>query len=303
VFQHHQPGSPPGRRSTAARWVALGAVVTALGTGCSSELSAQVSRGWLPGTAETTNFTGVIGSLWNGSWIAALILGFLVWGLIIYCIARYRRRPTDTGLPPQLRYNVPLEILYTVVPIFVVSVLFYYTARDQAAIEARNPDPELTIEVIGKQWSWDFNYVESGVYESGLMAPVGNKDLNEVIPTLYLPAGQSVELLLESRDVVHAFWVPAFNYKKDVFPGRVTYWNFTPQEEGLYVGKCAELCGQYHPQMLFNVAVVSPEEYEEEMLALRAAGQVGRLPAELGRFQEGERVEDEIGESSGSDER
>ncbi|SDQ33031.1 cytochrome c oxidase subunit II [Quadrisphaera sp. DSM 44207] len=282
----------------------------ALLSACSSEEGSQesesgaavsISRLWLPGTAETTNFTGVVGSLWNGSWIAAMALGIVVWGLIIWCIARYRRRPADTGLPAQLRYNVPMEILYTVVPIFVVSVLFYFTARDQAAIESRPADPDVNIEVVAKQWSWDINYLDAEVYDTGRQSPVGNKDINDIVPTVYLPAGQSVELTLRSRDVVHSFWVPAFNYKKDVIPGRTNYWAFTPQEEGSYVGKCAELCGQYHPQMLFNVEVVSPERYEDQLQALRDAGQTGQLPTNIGRILTGDREEDQIGTQPGAE--
>ena len=105
--------------------------------------------------------------LWNGAWIAALAVGVLVWGLIIWCVVAYRRRKDDDDLPVQLRYNVPMEILYTVVPVFMVGVLFYYTARDEAALIDTGQDADIIVNVVGKQWSWDFNYVDDDVYETG----------------------------------------------------------------------------------------------------------------------------------------
>ena len=82
-------------------------------------------------------------------------------------------------------------------------------------------------------------------------------DQQEELPTLVLPVGQNVEIALDSRDVIHSFWVVDFLYKKDMFPGKTNYMSFVPEREGTYEGKCAELCGEYHSLMLFNVEVVS----------------------------------------------
>jgi cytochrome c oxidase subunit 2 len=215
-------------------------------------------------------------------------------------MAAYRRRKDDVGLPPQIRYNVPLEVLYTVVPVFMVAVLFYFTARDQTVLtederELTSSEDVLQINVVGKQWSWDFNYVEADVFESGVQVPLDGTDAPEdVIPTLYLPVDQRVQLHLTSRDVIHSFWVIDFLYKKDVVPGRDNYIEFTPQQEGLYVGKCAELCGEFHSEMLFNVAVVSAEDFEAEMDRLADAGQTGQLENDLGRSEGAQ--QDESGE-------
>ena len=103
------------------------------------------------------------------------------------------------------------------------------------------------------------------------------------LPTLYLPVGQKVEIKLESRDVIHSFWIVDFLYKKDMFPGEneTNYWYFIPEKEGSYMGKCAELCGEFHSLMLFNVEVVSVAEYDAYIESLREQGNVGRLGPEF----------------------
>ena len=91
--------------------------------------------------------------------------------------------------------------------------------------------------------------------------------------------------MLTARDVIHSFWVPAFLQKMDMIPGRVNRFQVTPTQEGTFKGKCAELCGAYHSQMLFNVKVVSRAEYEQHMDELRAKGQSGLLNNTLNRTE------------------
>ncbi len=275
------------RRSTRNRLAvaALATAVTLALSGC----SAEARRGWLPGSseAEVTDQTGRISQLWVGSWVAALIVGVITWGLILWCVAVYRKRKDDDQLPVQLRYHVPLEVMYVILPIIMVGVLFYYTARDMSAIEDNSAEPDITVQVIGKQWSWDFNYVDDDVYDTGQHAQsVGTTGVLADQPTLYLPVGERVQFVLDSRDVIHSFWVPAFLYKKDMIPGRTNEFQVTPQVEGEYVGKCAELCGEEHSSMLFNVKVVSREEYDAHMDELRDQGQEGQLGLEFSRLQD-----------------
>lgn len=273
------------RRPRVGRLAAVVGLATLALSGCSPE----VQRGWLPGyeDGEVTNHTERITQLWTGSWIAALIVGLVVWGLVLWCVAVYRKRKDDDVLPVQLRYHVPLEIMYVVLPLIMIGVLFFYTARDLDAIE-EHVEPDLTVEVYAKQWSWDFNYLDEGVYETGVhLDDIGGGGNVDDLPTLYLPVDQRVEFQLRSRDVIHSFWVPAFLYKKDVFPGdNLNTFQVVPTREGLYYGKCAELCGEFHAGMLFNVEVVSQERFEQEMQALRDRGQTGRLGPELDRNQE-----------------
>jgi cytochrome c oxidase subunit 2 len=251
--------------------------------GCSPELE----RGFLPDAAGVTNHTDRIIGLWTTSWIVLLAVGALSWGLMAWALIVYRRRKGETGLPAQLRYNMPIETLFTVVPLILVLGFFAFTARDMQAIEAKNENPEVTIEVIAKQWSWDFNYVNEQVFDSGIQAQFTGEEQNisETLPTLYLPVNQTVKIDLSSRDVIHSFWVIDFLYKKDMFPGMTNHMYFTPTKEGTYAGKCAELCGEYHSMMLFQVKVVSEAEYAEHIAALAAKGNVGQLSNEYDRNQ------------------
>ncbi|KPN18565.1 MULTISPECIES: cytochrome c oxidase subunit II [Arthrobacter] len=245
-------------------------------SGCSSD----VQKGWLPTERDTTNHTGRIMDLWVNSWIAALAVGILTWGLILWCIIAYRRRKNETGYPRQLSYNLPLEIFYTAIPLFMVLVLFFFTDQDIRALDARDDNPDVIVDVRGKQWAWDFNYVKEDKYYSGVQVNLdGEEKSQDEFPTLYLPVNKSVELQLNSRDVIHSFWVPAFLQKRDMIPGRTNYITLTPQQEGTFEGKCAELCGEYHSEMLFNVKVVSEAEYEAYVATLED----GQLGAEYDR--------------------
>ncbi|HRW17879.1 MAG TPA: cytochrome c oxidase subunit II [Dermatophilaceae bacterium] len=265
----------------------ISAAAVALLSGCANVPNSAAS-GWLPeggGGAQVTTETARITQLWNGVWIAGWAVGLLVWGLTIWCMVAYRRRQGDPELPPQLRYNVPIELLYTVVPVLMVAVLFYYTARDEAAIMDTGPKPDYTINVVAKQWSWDFNYVDDNVYETGIHSewnPKGGVE-GEPMPVLYLPVNKRVEFVLNARDVVHSFWVPSFLVKLDMLPGKTNKLQVTPTLEGEYIGKCAELCGAYHSNMLFKVKVVSEAEFKAQMDTLRQKGQSGQLPNTLSR--------------------
>jgi len=236
----------------------------------------------MPGDSETTNHTGRVIGLWVTSWIVLLIVGLITWGLVIWAAVAYRRRKGQTALPVQLRYNLPVEIFYTIVPLILVLGFFAFTARDQAAIEADPGNPDVKIEVFGKRWAWDFNYLNEEVYSAGVQAEesdTGAIDTDQ-LPVLYLPVDKKVQIDIESRDVIHSFWVIDFLYKKDMIPGKTNHMYFTPLKEGTYQGKCAELCGEYHSLMLFTVKVVSQAEYDAYIEGQRAAGFEGRLGAD-----------------------
>lgn len=248
-------------------------------------------------------------SLWQGSWAAALVTGILVWGLIVWSVIFHRRSRTKVEVPPQTRYNMPIEALYTVVPLIIVSVLFYFTARDESKLLSLDDKPAHTINVVGYQWSWGFNYVENvdgeastgakvapeladipqkfledfpagaeGVYDAGIPGTRNPQNGNPG-PTLWLPKGEKVRFVLTSRDVIHSFWVVPFLMKQDVIPGHTNAFEVTPNREGTFKGKCAELCGVDHSRMLFNVKVVSPERYQQHLKELAEKGQDGYIPS------------------------
>ncbi|HQR78780.1 MAG TPA: cytochrome c oxidase subunit II [Actinomycetota bacterium] len=252
------------RRRRRQATVALGGVSALLLTGCSQGTVDDWKRAGFP--APATEEADRMLHLWQGSWIAALAVGALVWGLIFWSIIVYRRR--HSGVPDQVRYNLPVEIMYTVVPLIMIGGMFFFTARDQAQIMKVENNQDLTVGVVGMRWSWIFNYVDENTYEIG----TPGQD-----PTLYLPIDQKVKFELTSPDVVHSFWVPAFLFKLDVIPGRTNVFEVTPNKEGTFRGKCAELCGVDHSRMLFNVKVVSQEEFDAHMQELREKGQFGQL--------------------------
>ena len=272
------------RHKNGFRWTALplAATLMLVLTGCSSY---EFSRGFLPGEPGVTNHTDMIVNFWNGSWIVLWAVGLIAWGLMFYAVIVYRRRKGDSSLPEQMRYNNPIEALFTVVPLVMVIGFFAFTADTMAKIE-QPVDSELHVQVIGKQWSWDFNYTDNMVYETGIQSQFdGELGSEAALPTLYLPVNTSVEIELTSRDVVHSFWVIDFLYKKDTFPGKSNFMYVTPQREGTYKGKCAELCGEYHSMMLFNVKVVSRAEFDSQMAALAAKGNTGLLDVTYNRNQ------------------
>ncbi len=274
------------RRKNAFKWASLpiaATLILAL-TGCSP---AGFSRGFLPGEPGVTNHTDMIVELWTGSWIVLWGVGIIAWGLMFYAIIVYRRRKGDTSMPEQMRYNNPIETLFTVVPLVMVIGFFAFTTKTLLAIEEPvHPANQIQVEVIGKQWSWDFNYTSNMVYDSGIQSQFAGEEGSEAsLPTLYLPVNVPVDLSLTSRDVVHSFWVIDFLYKKDVFPGKTNHMYFTPEKIGTYAGKCAELCGEFHSMMLFNVKVVSQADYDAHMAQLAQQGNTGLLDSKYNRNQ------------------
>lgn len=217
-----------------------------------------------------------VGNLWLGAWVASLVIGALVWGLIGWAVVRYRNRHGDDAPPRQTTYHLPLELLYTLVPFLIIGVLFFYTVKTQDSVRNIDGEPDVEIGVVGQKWSWTFNYMEEGNPDVGTNAhTVGTL---ETIPDLYLPVDKTIRFKLESADVIHSFWVPVFRDKLDVIPGHTNYLTVTPNKVGTYDGKCAELCGEFHSLMLFKVHVVSEEDYEAHVRGLAEGGNAGERP-------------------------
>ncbi|MCF8530633.1 MAG: cytochrome c oxidase subunit II, partial [Candidatus Nanopelagicales bacterium] len=203
-------------------------------------------------------------------------------------IVAYRRRRINQ-VPEQTKYNIPIEILYTIVPLIMILGLFWFTAKDQSEILTLENDQSQTVNVVGFRWSWAFNYLDEDVYAIGM--PVDSQFVSNdpavaelQVPTLVLPVDEKVRFELTSPDVIHSFWVPSFLFKMDIIPGKTNVFELTPDKVGTYAGKCAELCGTYHSQMLFNVKVVERPEFDAFIDELRAKGQTGTI--QTGRASE-----------------
>jgi cytochrome c oxidase subunit 2 len=249
--------SPARRRSrrSGARLALVALAVALLASGCNarSAYESSLSLGFPhPATDEGKS----IYDLWLGTVAAAAVVGLVVWGLIFYAAFRYRKRSDE--LPRQVRYNLPIEVLYTVIPFVIVAVLFYYTAVSENRVNELSKKPDVTIGVIGFQWNWTFNY------EDGDPATVDPSVTG--VPgqpaQLVLPTDRKVRFIETSNDVIHSFFVPKFLFKRDVIPGRTNQFEVTIRQQGTFIGRCAELCGEKHDRMNFEVRVVSPQEYD-----------------------------------------
>ena len=202
--------------------------------------------------------------LWRGAWLAAAVVGIFTAILILWPVFRHRRKEGDPQYPKQTQYNVPVEVAYTVIPFIIVAVLFYFTARDEATIIAKEPSKVMhTIDVTGIQWSWQFGYKDGGD-----AAVVTGTPANP--PTLVLPQGERVAFNIYSNDVVHGFWIPAFMIQIQNLPGITNHIEFTANKLGEFPGRCNILCGRNHSQMVFKVKVVTPAEYDTYVETLKA---------------------------------
>ena len=305
--------TPRGLRVLALS-VILGGV-TVLLSGCS--WAEVIGLGWPEGITPEAHANR---DLWIGSLIAALVVGVIVWGMIFWSSAFHRHKKGDTELPRQFGYNMPLELVLTVTPFLIISVLFYFTVVVQEKMLHKDPNPEVVVDVTAFQWNWKFGYqkvnfrdgtftydgadnerkaaMESkpeGTYPNGEervgavrgLNPEDRQYLNfdrvetlgssTEIPILVLPANKRIEFQIASADVIHAFWVPEFLFKRDVMPDpeanhsdnkfQVSEINKT----GAFVGRCAEMCGTYHSMMNFEVRVVEPNDFKA-YLQQRMAG-------------------------------
>jgi cytochrome c oxidase subunit II len=263
----------PRRVRLARRWVpgaAIAAAVLLATTGCQSN---AFTRMGMP--APVTKQAKVTLTLWQGSWIAAWCVGIAVWGLIVTAVIFFRKR--SDRVPHQVRYNLPIEILYTVVPFIMIGVLFYFTARDENYIDALPPHPDVVVNVIGSQWTWTFQYpqykVRSEFGEVTELGPQWNGDVpgNEnQLPLLEIPIGKTVRFNLTSIDVIHSFWIVPFNFKRDVIPDHPNHFEVTPTTAYTGIGRCTELCGLYHSRMLFRVEIVTAAQFHKWITAQQA---------------------------------
>lgn len=276
---HPSPVPRVRRRSGARLGAALG-VAGLLLSGCDARdlYEAGLSFG-LP--EPVTDQAENIYTLYLGSNAAALVVGVLVLALILFAPFRYRKRSDD--LPRQVRYNLPIEVLYTVVPFVIIAVLFYYTVLSQNYVNELSTDEatgestaDVNIGVVGFQWNWQFNYVDEDVQVIG--------ETNSPAQ-LVLPTDRTIRFTNTSPDVIHSFWVPDFLFKRDVIPGRANTFELTLRKEGEFIGRCAELCGEKHAFMNFSVKVVSPEEYDAYIDSLQADPNAAILTTPVGSAQ------------------
>lgn len=200
---------------------------------------------WFPEQAST--FAAKIDFLyWAILWISLVFFIPIVIAMIMFMI-KYRQRPGYKGDPHAL-HNTPLEITWTVVPTFIVVWIFWEGASGYLDM-MRVPDNAHKISVYGQKWLWSFKYENGG-------------ESND----LHVPVGTDIKMVMESKDVLHSFYIPSFRVKRDVVPGRKTFLWFHAIKEGKYDLFCTEYCGDNHSTMKAKVIVESPEKYEKFLI-------------------------------------
>ncbi len=204
---------------------------------------------------------------WMWSWQVAAIsfLLALIVVLIFYSLIVFRRKKGDTSDAEHVEGNTPLEIVWTVIPLITV-VAYAYMGAYSLGETRRITDPNaMIVKVTAQQFSWTFEYPDGFVTTE-----------------LHLPVWKQVILHLEAKDVIQSFWVPEFRIKQDAVPGRVTEYRITPNLEGTYTIRCAELCGSDHAYMQAPVIISSQADYDQ-WVAIQVEQAAAATPEGIGK--------------------
>jgi len=184
----------------------------------------------------------------------ALVFSTLIFVLVFYFAIKYRRRsPEDRAV--QITSSIPLEIAWTVIPLGLSAIMFFWGAN-LFLRHAIPPADAADIYVVGKQWMWKLQH------------PEGPREINE----LHVPVGRAFRLVMTSEDAIHSFFVPAFRIKQDVLPGRFTTLWFQATRVGRFHLFCSQYCGTNHAAMGGWIYVMEPTEYEH-WLSGRSTGE------------------------------
>jgi len=276
------------------------ASLAVLVTGCSAQdWEKKLRFGWPTGVTDQGTKMRV---LWTWSGVAALALGVVVWGLIFWACIRYRKKNDE--IPKQFKYNFTIEMITLIFPFLVIGVLFWRTVVVEDNVNhlsGPHDNKVVYVQVDAFKWNWQFEYHynvnqqkliydptkyhNDGSYEPGKPLYLSTVGSDTEIPVLVIPVNTKVQIDEHSFDVVHSFWVPEFLFKRDVIPFNVqptpvdptgtahdNKFEFTAFSTGEFVGRCAELCGTYHSEMNFEVRVVSQDDFNTYLDALRTIG-------------------------------
>jgi cytochrome c oxidase subunit 2 len=217
-----------------------------------------------------------IDSLQKPVFAVAGIIGLIVAAAVIYSIINFR----DKGqpIPKQSHGNPALEITLTIIPALILAVVGVFTFRTVFDLN-KTSDTQMIINVTGQQWWWEYDYPTNNEY--GITQPIITSG------QLVIPVGTKVLLRETSRDVIHSYWIPALNGKRDAVPGRITLNRIEADEPGIYAGQCTEFCGLSHANMRMEAVALSKEDFAKwvaNQLKAYAA------PAESTLAKEGETV-------------
>jgi cytochrome c oxidase subunit 2 len=199
------------------------------------------------------DFARLVDDLFRTTVFWAVVVFVLVEGVLVYAIFKFRGRPDDPE-PRQIHGNTTVEVVWTIIPAVILAFIAVPTIKTIFKTSDYATGDVVQIEVIGHQWWWEFRYTDLGVVTANEM---------------HVPVGKTVNLRMTTVDVLHAFWVPQFAAKRDVFPGRHNPLWFKAEVTGTFSGQCAEFCGTQHARMAFNVISQTPEEFDAWVAAQR----------------------------------
>jgi cytochrome c oxidase subunit 2 len=265
------PMSMPSRPRTGsgallAGLIILVVIVATIGVLLAAGITPQ--RAWdsffpVGGADPVTDRAKATRSLYNIVFLIGATIFVIVEAMIVFTVFRYRRKTDDDTLPPQTHGNNLVEVIWTAIPTAIVLFLFVMSWQTLNTVEAKAPNPDVYVRAIAARYQWTFEYLDSadgvGLNPKVLFSqplPVGEDG------GLVLPVGEPVHISLTSKDVIHAFYVPKFLFKRDVVPGKFNAFDFTVDEPGTYRGQCAELCGPFHGSMVFEVHAKPKAEFD-----------------------------------------
>jgi cytochrome c oxidase subunit 2 len=260
--------STPRTRRTPGTVIAVGVVVLLIALAVAAVALgydlAGAAQGFITGLyppQAVTREGAQIRELYNIVFLIAAAIFLLVEGLIIWSVIRYRRKPGDDTLPAQTHGNNIAELVWTVVPTIIVVFLFVISWQTLNVVDTAAANPDTRIRAVAGQFQWQFDYLSDDgqtiLYTQNLATGEDGG--------MAVPAGRTVQLTLTSQDVIHAFYVPQFLFKRDVVPGRVNQFDFTVNAADAgqtFRGQCAELCGSGHRIMLFEVHAMAPADFD-----------------------------------------
>ncbi len=262
-----QPAAPEHRRKRFAPAAVVAVLALAL-SGC------DVRFGQVRGATSQSHLEF---RLWFWMMVAGIAVAVFVWGLIFWSIFRYRRK--DDRMPKQFSEHIGLELTYTIIPLIMVLVIFGFTFVVENNIDDVLTPPQVTVNATAYQWGWIFQYSKPGpdpsvncqllprdcvtVETAPHAAPSSLPEsyTSPHYPQLVLPAGETVRIFLRSVDVIHGFYIHAFNFSRYAQPGVTNSFEFNPTNLGVYNGQCTQYCGLYHSEMLFSVRVDTPSQF------------------------------------------
>ena len=188
--------------------------------------------------------------LYQGFFIIGAVIFLLVFFLIVWSVLRYRRKSDE--MPRQFQYQTAFEIFYTIIPIIIVLALFAFTFVTENEVDTVAAKATV-VNVTAFQWGWQFQYPSYDVRVLGV---------ETADPTMVVPAGQTVHVILRSQDVIHGFYVPTFNFSRYALPGVTNQFDLDILHTGTFRGQCTQFCGLYHAYMIFQVKAVTPAQFQ-----------------------------------------